>query len=131
MKSEKPWFVREEPSIKSCIARLSGEIPNRILIVALNLFANSDFQMRQDLGGNCYTLSERIRRLSRLAVAVGGFLIMMGMFLLGVIALALADIIDISALVNETSLLMFMLALLSIGVLDVVAGIILSRGEPS
>jgi len=73
-------------------------------------------------------LTERMRKLSRLAVAIGGFLIMMGMFLMGAIALTLLNIIDISALVNETYLLMFMLALLSVGVLDAIAGILLSRG---
>jgi len=73
-------------------------------------------------------LTERMRKLSRLAVAIGGFLIMMGMILMGAIALTLLNIIDISAFVNETYLLMFMLALLSVGVLDVIAGIILSRG---
>jgi len=53
---------------------------------------------------------------------------MMGMFLMSAIALTLLNIIDVSALVNETYLLLFMLALLSVGVLDVVAGILLSRG---
>jgi len=67
-------------------------------------------------------------KLSRLAVAVGGFLIMMGMFLVVAIALTLLNIVDVSALVNETYLLVFMLALLSVGVLDVIAGILLSRG---
>jgi len=69
-----------------------------------------------------------MRKLSRLAVAVGGFLIMMGMILMGAIALTLLNVIDISAFANETYLLMFMLALLSVGVLDMIAGIILSRG---
>jgi len=68
-----------------------------------------------------------MRKLSRLAVAIGGFLIMMGMSLMSAIALTLLNVIDISALVNETYLLIFMLALLSVGVLDVIAGIILSR----
>jgi len=72
-------------------------------------------------------LTERIGKLSRLAVAIGGFLIMMGMILISVIALTLLNIIDISTLMNETSVSMFMLALLSVGVLDVIAGIILSR----
>jgi len=71
--------------------------------------------------------TERMRKLSRLAVAIGGFLIMMGMSLMSAIALTLLNVIDISALVNETYLLIFMLALLSVGVLDVIAGIILSR----
>jgi len=69
-----------------------------------------------------------MRKLSRLAVAIGGFLIMMGMFLMVAITLTLLGVIDISALVNETYLLMFMLALLSVGVLDLIAGVILSRG---
>jgi len=69
-----------------------------------------------------------MRKLSRLAVAIGGFLIMMGMILIGAIVLTLLNVIDITAFMNETYLLMFMLALLSVGVLDVIAGIILSRG---
>jgi len=73
-------------------------------------------------------LSERMRKISRLAVAIGGFLIMMGMIIMGAIVLALLNVIDITAFINETYLLMFMLALLSVGVLDVIAGIILSRG---
>jgi len=73
-------------------------------------------------------LTERMRKLSRLAVAIGGFLIMMGMILIGAIVLTLLNVIDITAFINETYLLMFMMALLSVGVLDVIAGIILSRG---
>jgi len=69
-----------------------------------------------------------VRKVGRLAVAIGGFLIMMGLILVGAIALTMLKIIDVSALVNETYLLLFMLALLSIGVLDVIAGILLSRG---
>jgi len=72
-------------------------------------------------------LTERMRKLSRVAVAIGGFLIMMGMILLGAIILTLLNVIDITAFINETYLLMFMLALLSVGILDLIAGIILSR----
>jgi len=70
---------------------------------------------------------ERIRKVSRLAVAIGGFLIMMGLFLLGALTLTVLGVVDVRALVNETYLLMFMLSLLAIGFLDVIAGIILSR----
>jgi len=73
-------------------------------------------------------LIERMRKLSRLAVAIGGFLIMMGMILISAFVLALFNVIDITAFMNETYLLMFMLALISVGVLDMIAGIILSRG---
>ena len=69
-----------------------------------------------------------MRKLSRLAVAIGGFLIMMGMILMSTVVLTLLNVIDITAFMNETYVLMFMLALVSVGVLDVIAGIILSRG---
>jgi len=73
-------------------------------------------------------LTERMGKLSRLAVAIGGFLIMMGMILMGAVVLAGLNVIDITAFMNETYLLLFILALLSVGVLDLIAGIILSRG---
>jgi len=69
-----------------------------------------------------------MRKLSRLAVAIGGFLIMMGMILISAFVLTLLNVIDVTAFMNETYLLMFMLAMLSVGVLDVIAGIMLSRG---
>ncbi len=83
--------------------------------------------MRQTLRRDAVKLSDRLRKLSRLAVAMGGFLLMIGMFLVSAIALTLLGVININALVNETYLLIFMLALLSVGILDVMAGIILSR----
>jgi len=53
-------------------------------------------------------LTERMRKLSRLAVATGGFLIMMGMILVDSSVLTLLNVIDITAFMNETSLLLFM-----------------------
>ena len=53
-------------------------------------------------------MTERMRKLSRLAVATGGFLIMMGMILVGASVLTLLNVIDITAFMNETSLLLFM-----------------------
>jgi hypothetical protein len=49
-----------------------------------------------------------MRKLSRLAVATGGFLIMMGMILAGASVLTLLNVIDITAFMNETYLLLFM-----------------------
>jgi len=68
------------------------------------------------------------RRLSRVAAAIGGFLIMVGMILLGIFALALFGIIDVSAFMDTRSTAMLMLVLLIIGVLDVVSAILLARG---
>jgi len=73
-------------------------------------------------------MTEHMSKLCRVAVAIGGFLIMMSIFLMIALALTLANFIDVSALANEAYLLVFMLGLLSIGVLDVIAGIALSRG---
>jgi len=72
-------------------------------------------------------LTEKIRKLSRLAVAVGGFLIMIGMILVNAVVLSLMNIVDVSTFTNEAYLLMFMLALFPVGVLDIIAGVVLSR----
>jgi phosphate/sulfate permease len=66
-------------------------------------------------------------KLSRAAAAIGGFLIMMGMILLGAVVLTLLNVIDVTAFMNDTYSLMFMLALLTIGILNLLAGVILSR----
>jgi len=68
------------------------------------------------------------RRLGKVAVAIGGFIIMVGMVMIGVFALALFDIFDISAFMNTKYLVVFMIALLITGMLDLIGGIILSRG---
>ena len=70
---------------------------------------------------------ERVGKLSRLAVAIGGFLIMIGMILVSTVVLCGMNIVDVGAFTDESYLLMLMLALSSVGVLDLVAGIILSR----
>jgi hypothetical protein len=72
-------------------------------------------------------LTERMSKFCRLAVAIGGFLIMMGLILLGAVVLTLLNVIDVTAFMNETYSLMFMLALLAVGILNLLAGVILSR----
>jgi len=68
------------------------------------------------------------RRLGKIAVAIGGFIIMVGMVMIGVFALAFFGIFDIGAFMNTKYIVVFMIALLITGVLDLIAGIILSRG---
>lgn len=70
---------------------------------------------------------ERIGKLSRLAAAIGGFLIMIGMILVSTVILCAMNIVDVGAFADESYLLMLMLALFSVGVLDLIAGFILSR----
>jgi len=63
-------------------------------------------------------------RLSKTAVALGGFLILVGITMIGVFALVFSGIVDISVLGEEYRML-FLWVLLVIGVLDMVSGIIL------
>jgi hypothetical protein len=66
-----------------------------------------------------------MRKLARLSIAIGGFLIVTSLVLTGIIFLILMNIIDIDVFVDQTNTLLLTLVLLVVGVLDFVAGIIL------
>ena len=63
--------------------------------------------------------------LSKSAVAIGGFLIFAGIIITGVSVLVLFGFVEISILENEKLRVLSLWALLAIGVLDLVAGILL------
>jgi len=63
--------------------------------------------------------------VGRAAATIGGFLILMGMIMLGIFALALFKIIDPNLLVKEEIQTTLMWALLLVGILDLLSGIIL------
>ena len=63
-------------------------------------------------------------RLSKVAVALGGFLIFLGITMIGVFALVFSGVVDVSVLRKEYRMLLLWV-LLVIGVLDVMSGIIL------
>lgn len=69
--------------------------------------------------------------LRRFAVALGGLLILIAILLIGVSALAFLGIVDFAVFErifeNESYRLLFLGVLLTIGVLDMVSGIILRR----
>ena len=69
------------------------------------------------------------RRLSKIAVALGGFLIFVGVIILGVFMLVLTRVFEVSTL--ETIFMDYRMPLLgillAIGVLDVFSGIILEQ----
>jgi hypothetical protein len=69
------------------------------------------------------------RRLSKIAVAIGGFLIFVGVMIVGVFVLVLTGYIKIDilegTLENPNYQMSFWGFVLAIGVLDVVSGIIL------
>ncbi len=70
------------------------------------------------------TLAMSSHRLSKLASALGGFLIFVGITLVGVFVLVFSKVVDLSLLEKEYRILLLWV-LLMIGVLDVVSGIIL------
>lgn len=71
-------------------------------------------------------MTKNPRRLSKVAAALGGLLIMTGVVMIGIFALALFGILDISVFMDTKYLLLLTLVLLMIGIIDVVSGIILA-----
>lgn len=66
-------------------------------------------------------LTAKPRRLSKMAVALGGFLIMMGMLLIGV-----ALLFNMAGITVESEYrMLFMWILLTVSICDIVAGVIL------
>lgn len=67
------------------------------------------------------------RRLSKIAVAIGGFLIFVGVIIVGSLALVLTPVFDAGALerIFVDYRMLFLGVLLAIGIVDVVSGIIL------
>lgn len=71
------------------------------------------------------------QKLSKVAVAIGGFLIFVGIIMAGLVALALSGVVDIGLFErisgNDAYRILFLGALLVIGILDLVSGIMLRR----
>ena len=67
------------------------------------------------------------KRFSRFAVALGGFLIFVGIIVIGVFLIGFLGVVDFSIIDSETFQSLSLLLLLAIGLVDLVAGIILWR----
>jgi hypothetical protein len=66
-----------------------------------------------------------MRKLVRLSIAIGGFLIVTSLILTGTVFLILLNLIDVGVFANQTHISVLTLMFLAIGILDFVAGIIL------
>lgn len=64
---------------------------------------------------------------SRIAVALGGFLIFLGIIVIGAFLIGYFDLIDLNILETENLQTLSLLMLLAIGLVDLVAGVILWR----
>ena len=68
-----------------------------------------------------------MRKLARLSVAIGGFLIMASLILTCVLLLVVLNMIDMNFFANQTTMTFLTLMLVAIAALDFVAGVILLR----
>jgi hypothetical protein len=66
-----------------------------------------------------------MRKLVRLSIAIGGFLIVTSLILTGTVFLILLNLIDVGVFANQTHISVLTLMFLAIGILDFAAGIIL------
>jgi hypothetical protein len=73
------------------------------------------------------TLMRSTQWLSRFAVALGGFLIFVGIMMIGVFVLVFFGFVEVSMLETEEIRMLSLVALLAIGVFDLVSGIIIRR----
>ena len=67
------------------------------------------------------------KRLSRLAVALGGFLIFIGIIIAGFFLIGFLETVNYSVIENENIQSLFLGLLLAIGFADLMAGLILWR----
>ena len=68
-----------------------------------------------------------MRKLVRLSVAIGGFLIVSSLILTGTVFLALLKIIKISVFADQTIFSLLAVVFLAIGIADFIAGILLLK----
>jgi len=66
-----------------------------------------------------------MRKLVRLSLAIGGFLIVTSLILAGTIFLVLLNIIDVKIFADSAATAVLTMIFLAIGILDFIAGIIL------
>jgi len=67
------------------------------------------------------------KRFSRFAVALGGFLIFVGIVVIGGLLIGFFGMVDVNIVESENLQSLFLGLLLAIGLVDLVAGIILWR----
>ncbi|UCG54847.1 MAG: hypothetical protein JSV32_01110 [Dehalococcoidia bacterium] len=68
-----------------------------------------------------------MRKLVRLSIAIGGFLIVTSLVLTGIVFLILFNLIDISAFTDPKNTLLLGLVFLTIGALDFLSGMIILK----
>ena len=70
---------------------------------------------------------EPMRKITRLSIAIGGFLIVTSLILTGTVLLAVIGIINVEIFADQVSASLLPFVFLTLGILDFVAGVILLR----
>jgi len=70
---------------------------------------------------------EPMRKITRLSIAIGGFLIVTSLILTGTVLLALLNIINVEIFADQVSASLIPFVFLTLGILDFAAGVILLR----
>ena len=68
-----------------------------------------------------------MRKITRLSIAIGGFLIVISLILTGTVLLALLNMVNIEVFADQMSSSLFAFVFLTLGILDFAAGVILLR----
>lgn len=63
----------------------------------------------------------------KVVAMIGGLLILIGIVMIGIAALAVSQFLDVSALLDRKNLLVFALAMAAAGLLDTCAAVIIAR----
>lgn len=71
-------------------------------------------------------MTEEKRKIGIATAAFGGFLIMMGIVMMSVFVLVFFDFFDIAIFMEPEFRMLFIIALLTIGICDLVSGVILT-----
>jgi hypothetical protein len=72
-------------------------------------------------------LRHKSRYLKKLVAMTGGFLILVGMILLGIAALALSGYLNVGIMLENKYLLTFAVVMTAVGLLDIFAAVIIAR----
>jgi len=72
-------------------------------------------------------LRHKSRYLKKLVAMAGGFLILVGMILLGLAALALSGYLNVGMMLENKYLLTFAVVMTAVGLLDIFAAVIIAR----
>lgn len=63
-----------------------------------------------------------MQKLIKLCIAIGGFLIVSGLILTGIVFLILSNIIDMNVLTDQVAVALLTLIFMTIGVVSIIAG---------